>query len=156
MDAEAWIHVYFDEDANRTKAATKGGKPFAYPAYDRLVTGSGPDELNDGDLLAPLLLNAPLTITAVYSLQAVCRTLERGLAAVPPDLTLEVAVTEGRHRPLLEDLIGVLDIPGAVPGVQLTTLTKVLHRKRPLFVPLFDKRVKAHYYGQKPEPRSTV
>lgn len=100
-----------------------------------MATGSGPDELNDGDLLAPLLLNAGPTMAAVYSLQVVRPALEAGLAAIRRDLTLQTAVACGRHGPLLEGLIGVLDAPARVPGIGLTKLTKVLHRKRPLFVP---------------------
>ncbi|MFF2205260.1 DUF6308 family protein [Streptomyces sp. NPDC058145] len=83
----------------------------------------------------------------MYSLQAVRPALEAGLAAIRQDLTLQTAVACGRHGPLLESLIGVLDAPARVPGIGLTKLTKVLHRKRPLFVPLFDQRVKACYYS---------
>jgi hypothetical protein len=43
--------------------------PFAYPYYDGLVTGSGSDDLNDGDLLAPTLLNAAPSIAGFASLQ---------------------------------------------------------------------------------------
>ncbi|MBP5905798.1 hypothetical protein F3K40_08440 [Streptomyces sp. LBUM 1478] len=145
--AARWVSSYFDEGANRAAAAAKRGRPFAYPAYDRMVTGSGPDELNGGDLIAPVLLNAGPTIAAFYSLQSVLPTLESGLAAVPPHLTLQSAVRDGRHLPLIEGLIGLLDTPGAIPGVRLTTLAKILHRKRPLFIPLFDRRVKACYHG---------
>ncbi|GAA2786760.1 hypothetical protein GCM10010521_75570 [Streptomyces rameus] len=145
--AARWVRSYFDESANRAAAAAKGVKPFAYPAYDRMTTGSGPDELNDGDLIAPLLLNAGPTIAAVYSLHAVRPALEAGLAAIPQDLALQTAVAHGRHGPLLESLIGVLDVPGKVPGIGLTKLTKILHRKRPLFIPLFDQQVKACYYS---------
>ncbi|MGW1539064.1 DUF6308 family protein [Streptomyces sp. NPDC002309] len=145
--AARWVRSYFDESANRAAAAAKGGKPFAYPSYDRMATGSGPDELNDGDLLAPLLLNAGPTIAAVYSLQAVRPVLEAGLAAIPENLTLQTAVSRGGHGPLLQALAGVLDAPGKVPGIGLTKLTKVLHRKRPHFVPLFDQQVKACYHG---------
>lgn len=143
------VRHYFDEAGSRKAASAVKGRPFAYPAYDRMVTGSGPGELNDGDLLAPLLLDARPTIAAVYSLQAVRPTLEAGLAAIPLDLTLRSAVHEGRgaHRTLIKGLFGVLDAPGGVRGVGLTTLTKVLHRKRPLFLPLFDRRVKVCYYG---------
>ena len=49
--AEDWVQSYFDADGNKTSS-----KPYAYPAYDELATGSHTDELNDGDLLAPTLL----------------------------------------------------------------------------------------------------
>ncbi|MFJ9889494.1 DUF6308 family protein [Streptomyces sp. NPDC091287] len=145
--AARWVSSYFDEAANRAAAVAKYGRPFAYPAYDRMATGSGRDDLNDGDLISPLLLNAGPTITAFYSLQSVLPSLLSGLAAVPPHLTLQSAVCDGRHRKLIEGLIGALDAPERIPGVGLTTLTKILHRKRPLFIPLFDRRVKACYLG---------
>ena len=37
-----------------------------------------------------------------------------------------------------------------MPGVRLTTLTKVLHRKRPLFIPLHDGFVAACYLDATP------
>lgn len=150
--AAQWIRDYFDEEANAAAAAAPAGKPFAYPVYDRMATGSGPNELNDGDLLAPLLLNAAPSITAAFRLQAVRPALAAGLSAIPETLTLPDAVADGRHRPLLEGLVEVLDAPGGVRGVRLTTLTKILHRKRPLFVPLFDQRVMACYWTKMPTP----
>src|SRR4051812_25806072 len=87
-------------------------KPFAYPAYDRMTTGSDPNELNDGDLLAPLLLNAGPTIAAVYSLHAVRPVLEAGLAAITQELTLQAAVAHGRHGHLLENLTASWTLPG--------------------------------------------
>lgn len=148
--AALWISRYFDEAANREAAANRTDPVYAYPAYDRLATGSGPNQLNDGDLLAPLVLNAGPTIEAMYSLQSVRATLELGLAAIPADLTLQTAVEQGWHAKLIGDLVGVLDPYGALPGVQLTTLTKILHRKRPLLVPLFDDNVRRCYWTPKP------
>lgn len=148
--AARWITRYFDETANREAAANRTGRVYAYPAYDRLATCSGPNELNDGDLLAPLVLNAGPTIEAVYSLQRIRPVLERGLAAIPADLTLQTAVKQGWHTRLLGELARVLDPFGALPGVQLTTLAKILHRKRPLVIPLFDDNVKRCYWTSKP------
>ncbi|QBF46265.1 DUF6308 family protein [Janibacter limosus] len=56
--AKQWIHDYTAPE----KLASK--KPYAYPGYDTLDTGSGNSELNDGDLLAPILLNAPPSVSA--------------------------------------------------------------------------------------------
>lgn len=145
--ASEWVSAYFDENANRAAAAAKGRKPYAYPVYDRMDTGGGPNELNDGDLLAPLLLNAGPTIKAVFSLQAVRPGLEAALARIPQSLTLQDAVADGTYRQPLEILGGFLDRPGGVPGVGGTTLMKIMHRKRPLFVPLYDTQVYACYCG---------
>ena len=159
--AGKWIGAYFDEKANAAAAAVKGGKPYAYPVYDRMDTGSGPNQLDDGDLLAPLLLNVGPTIKAMFSLQAVRPELEAGLACIPEDLTLQAAVAEGSHRQLFERVTGVLDRAGGVPGVGGTILMKILHRKRPLFIPLYDTQVYACYCGAtgdhpvQPDPKRT-
>lgn len=50
---------------------------------------------------------------------------------------------------LLGNLVSVIH-GHALRSVQLTTLSKVLHRKRPQFIPLYDKRVKACYLGENP------
>lgn len=139
--AEAWVRSYFDGPANLIAR-----KPYAYPAYDNLMTGSGPDELNDGDFLAPTLLNASPTIAAFFRLQSVRSQLEYGLRNIPTNLTLLDAVADGSVEKRLGDLVGVLDRQ-PLPGVRLTMLTKVLHRKRPMFVPLYDRFVYACYLG---------
>lgn len=139
--ARAWVSKYFDEATNQVST-----KPYAYPFYDQLRTSSGVSELNDGDLLAPALLNVPLSITAFRSLQSVRERLESGLSQIHLTLSLEDAGAQGSHRALLAGLFAVLD-GGTLLGVKLTTLSKVLHRKRPDFVPLYDSQVRACYVG---------
>ncbi|MEU8968137.1 DUF6308 family protein [Streptomyces monashensis] len=150
--AAEWVTRYFDENANRHAAASRSRNVYAWPAYDRLNTGSGPNELNDGDFLAPGMLNAAPSITAMYSLQKARGALERALAAVPVDLSLEAAVKQKLHRELLGDLVRVLDPRWSLPGVQLTILSKILHRKRPLLIPLFDRNVHNCYWATHPTP----
>jgi len=74
-----WLTDYFNADVNQTAR-----KPYAYPAYDTFDAGSKPDEVNDGDLLAPRMLNAAPTIAAFYSLQRIRRPLRRMLSATGP------------------------------------------------------------------------
>lgn len=81
--AREWVAAYLNADANRSIS-----HPFAYPAYDRYRTGSSADELNDGDLLSPGLLNVAVKIRPFYALQAIRDDLQSGLAAVPTDLSL--------------------------------------------------------------------
>jgi hypothetical protein len=143
--AEAWVSSYFDAEANQTAK-----KPYAYPFYDCMDTGTGPNELSDGDLLAPVLLNAAPTIRGFRTLKGMRPTLEAGLAAIPLDLTLEAAVADGSHSALLAGLATVLDVPDPDKewtDVKGTILMKTLHRKRPLFVPLYDTKVFACYVG---------
>lgn len=81
--AEDWVRRYFDAVAN-----TNSRQPYAYPAYDMLACGSSSSELNDGDLLAPTLLNAAPKIAAFYALQSAREQLEAGLRTAPEGVTL--------------------------------------------------------------------
>ncbi|MFJ4513051.1 DUF6308 family protein [Streptomyces sp. NPDC088816] len=146
--AEHWVRRFFDESNNRAIAASRGkARPYAYPVYDRFQAGSGASELSDGDFLAPALLNAGLSIRAVFNLQVVRSQLEEALAAIPVALTLVEAAAKGTHTQLLVDLFGVLDGPTPILDVGLTKLSKILHRKRPSLIPLYDSKVKACYCG---------
>ncbi len=71
--------------------------PYAYPAYDTYDSGSGPFELNDGDLLAPALLNAAPTVRAFYSLQRVRPQLIEALT-VSEDLCSQRAALAELHE----------------------------------------------------------
>jgi hypothetical protein len=146
-EAVGWVADYFDAQGNRAAASAPKGRPYAFPLYDRMATGSAPDELNDGDLLAPVLLNVTPRLHAVFGLQEVRPALEAVLAAIPPDLTLQDAFASGLHIEPLQRLGAVLDGPGSPRGVGGTILMKIMHRKRPLFLPLYDTQVFACYCG---------
>ncbi|WEV78809.1 DUF6308 family protein [Janibacter cremeus] len=137
-----WIQAY----TNRVHVDSK--KPYAYWAYDALDTGAGQDKFNDGDLLVPLLLNAAPTVAAFYRLRAMAPDLEIALEAFPdrPIVDLSNSDIEARVAPLY----AVLDEDHRHfrgHGVQGTTLSKVLHRKRPHSLPLHDKWVHRCYVG---------
>lgn len=143
--ARSWIQVYTDAGRNRTS-----DRPYAYPAYDCYDGGTRePARLTDGDLLAPLLLNVPVKIKSFYALQRIRPQLEdalrlpvlgQPLADIEDTLDLEAAVRA---------MYGLLEttIPGT--GVKATTLSKVLHRKRPDSMVLHDRWVRACYVGDK-------
>ena len=108
---------------------------------DEAERAAGP--LTDADFLAPLLLNVnQLKIRTYEALQHVRGTLDAVLSRIPLDLDLTEASSE--QIQLLGELFAVLDDPG-VWGAQGTVLAKVLHRKRPRFVPLYDEQVRAVY-----------
>ncbi|MER7805423.1 DUF6308 family protein [Streptomyces parvulus] len=114
--ATQWIRQYFDAEANQAAAVAARGRPYAFPVYHRMDTGSGPNELNDGDLLAPVLLNVTPKLHAILNLQAVRPDLEAVLAAVPPKLTLQDAVASGAHAEPLHRIGGLLDSPAPSAG----------------------------------------
>lgn len=125
-----------------------GTGAYAYPAYDAYDGGAGPWRLSDGDLLAPVLLNVRTSIAAYYSLTRVRPILEDWLQGVAVDACLADADDASLNR--LGDLFSLLD--EGLPGVGGATMAKVMHRKRPNFVPLYDRYVWWAYVGAEAAP----
>ena len=115
-------------------------KPYGYPWYDTYDTRDSP-LLVDGDLLAPVLLNVRPSIAAYRSLKGMTEQLNSILREIPTDsslLTTEDLSVIGRlYKPL--------DDENDSHGVRGTTLAKVLHRKRPNLIPLFDVEIRKCY-----------
>lgn len=128
-------------------AAELSGDPYAYPYYDELATNDG-DELVDGDFLAPILLNALKgnALSAFRFLKQNEAELQGALGAIGREVSLQGAETDVS---LIGPLYAILDggsseHPAHVRG---TTLSKILHRKRPQFIPLYDKKIYRCYVG---------
>ncbi|WP_062383372.1 DUF6308 family protein [Demequina iriomotensis] len=139
--ARTWVREYTDPSRR------DGSKPFAFPAYDTFEVDSDPNRLSDGELMAPGLLNVPVKMRAYYALQDMRPALEEALGAIKPDADL-AKVKSAKVRVLTASIYAVLDdrqFQGR--GVRRTTLSKVLHRKRPAFIPLHDVRVNRCYFG---------
>jgi hypothetical protein len=115
---------------------------YSWPYYDGLHTGSSRDELNDGDLLAPALLNVNPGIHGFASLRSLRPHLEKGLRDV--DDKVDLANATETDMEAVAALYHPLGNRGLL-GVSATTLSKVLHRKRPRLIPLHDRHVKAAY-----------
>lgn len=114
---------------------------YAFPSYDRLVT-NGSAELVDGDLLAPNLIGTAVDRDRFLLLRELMPRLS-GVADLPA-----VALQDADDEALDEvaALFAVLDdAPYAGRGVRGTILSKVLHRKRPDLVPLYDSRIFESY-----------
>lgn len=136
--AETWLRDYTRDDRTLKR-------PYSFPAYDRYQPDSDPDRLSDADFLAPMLLNVGMSVRSFYDLRRVADRLERGLAAIERDLTLEAAA-EGKVRESVAELYGVIDERREKPrDVGVTRLSKILHRKRPQFLVLNDRRVRTCY-----------
>lgn len=120
-----------------------GSGAWAYPAYDAYHPLSDPHRIEDADLLAPVLLNVNrLTLKAYYGLREQRNRLQESLSAIPVDAEL-ISAEDDDLEPI-RMLFSVLDDPG-IPDVQGTILAKILHRKRPGFIPLYDERIRRCY-----------
>lgn len=116
--------------------------PYAYPAYDTLVTNGSP-ELVDGDLLAPTLLGAQVDYARFVLLKRMLPALREGMAGLP-DTPLEDADDAGIAA--VARCFAVLDEPVFTrAGARGTIVSKVLHRKRPDLIPLYDSRIWTAY-----------
>jgi Family of unknown function (DUF6308) len=114
---------------------------YAYPAYDRLVT-NGSASLVDADLLAPALIGTEVDRGRFRLLSELLPRIQ-GVADLPP-VALQDADDDVVSQ--VADLFAVLDeTPYAGKGVRGTILSKVLHRKRPDLVPLYDSRIFESY-----------
>jgi Family of unknown function (DUF6308) len=141
--AKDWVTKYTAAENVSAK------RPYAYPAYDLYEGGrNDPWHLSDADFLAPVLLNVPMKIRSYYGLQKIRTALEAGLAN--EDLALPLADIDDpvRVAAMVKPLYAVLDDPQRKPwNVKVTTLSKVLHRKRPESLVLHDTWVQACYFG---------
>lgn len=141
--AQQWVAEYTDI------ANVIAKKPYAFPAYDRYESNrNDPLHLTDADLLAPGLLNVPIKIRSYYGLQRIRSEIEAGLAN--PDLEKPLAYLDSPDliASVVKPLYAPLDDPQRKPwNVNATTLSKVLHRKRPECLVLHDTWVRKCYVG---------
>jgi hypothetical protein len=128
FDAETLLEEYV--------GPRRRGMRHAYPHYDGLVTNNDPSRLCTGDLLAPSLLGAPVDLDRMATLSALMPLMQRGLEALPPHATIMGSGPEVLAQ--VAALYDPLDVKGSL-------LAKVLHRKRPALIPLFDSRVRDFY-----------
>jgi hypothetical protein len=123
---------------------------YAYPAYDLLVTNGQP-ALVDGDLLAPVLRGVHIDESRFALLREMMPALEA--VADLPEVSLEEA--DDDHVMCVAGLFGILDEPRyAGRGVRGTIVSKVLHRKRPDLVPIYDSRIFEAYTAPGVLPRT--
>jgi len=129
-DAKNWVSEY-------TSAPKDLKKPFGFPWYDRYDTGNS-NLLVESDLLAPVLLNVRISIAAFASLSRITPELNKILETIDT----EAALVDSDDLLPIHELFAVID--DCKPfGVLGTTLAKVLHRKRPGFIPLYDSAVES-------------
>jgi hypothetical protein len=120
------------------------GRPGAssYPAYDGYPGGCS-DLVEKQDLLAVALLNVsnkPLKV--YYGLESQLELINDRLLS--PDLKGSLRDASAATLEAIADLFDVLEEKPA-DNVKLTTLSKVVHRKRPELLPLFDAKIRYCY-----------
>lgn len=143
FDAESLLEEYI--------GPRRRGLRYAYPFYDGLVTNSDPNRLCTGDLLAPSLVGAPVDLDRMKTLTSLMPLMQRGLADLPEHATIMgagedlLARVAALYDPLDDPSVEDRDVKGSL-------LAKVLHRKRPALIPLFDSRVRDFYRSEQAVP----
>lgn len=129
-----------------TQYVTNRERTWAYPAYDAYPGHAGP-ELGPADLLAPALLNAGQNpIGTYYGFESMLDGVSPLLSALSTEETLDAA-SAGTLEAVAQ-LYGILDT-NKPKYISLTKLSKVLHRKRPGLLPLYDRNIRHCYvYAQ--------
>lgn len=133
-EAKGWAWTYLHERPRTS----------AYPAYDG-YPGSANDLVGAQDLLAVVLLNVSNNpIPVYYGLESLTPSINDRLQDAA--MVGELADADSATLEAIVRLFGVLE---AAPAkyVRLTTLSKVLHRKRPNLIPLFDDNI-AYCYSE--------
>lgn len=116
---------------------------WSYPAYDSYEAERARGPLTEADLLAPALLNVQqLSLRAYYQLLEALPRLSALLDELEPELSLAAAQPEQLQA--IGVLYAVLD-DSDVHGTRGTRLSKILHRKRPALIPLYDEQVRRCY-----------
>lgn len=126
-------------------------RTWSYPAYDGYPGHPGP-ELGLADLPAISLLNAgQRAIVSYYGLADMLPELNRRLAQ--PEV---IGNFEDGSQATLEAIARIYDVVWEIrrPQIRLTKVAKVLHRKRPMLLPLYDEYIRRCYQeiGDPPLP----
>lgn len=128
---------------------TSTTETWAYPAYDGYPGSPGP-AVGEADLLAVSLLNAGQNpLSTYYGFSSILDVLNGRLG--DPKLTGSFGEADGGTLDAIADLYGVLDAH-PLPQVGLTKLSKVLHRKRPDLLPLYDANIRRCYFSGAESP----
>lgn len=132
--AERWAREYLIENPGRS----------GYPAYDS-YPGSCTDEIGPQDLLAIVLLNvSDKPVPTYYALEALIEPLNALLAS--PDIKGNLEDATPATLDAVAKLFNVLD-KDRPKGIRMTKVSKVIARKRPGLIPVFDRFVRHCYTG---------
>ena len=122
----------------------------AFHVYDRL---GDPSRFEPTDALAPGLLDAPVPTAVVVQLFSTINSPFTALRRAMQHLLDGTELATPSFGELdLDDAAGpwalmrtVLKLSNGTSGLKASKVTKMLHRKRPEFVPIFDSKVAAFY-----------
>ncbi|MFE4956204.1 DUF6308 family protein [Streptomyces sp. NPDC056653] len=143
------------------RAYTDPRGPRAFTTYDRQ---GDPDRLSPLDCLAPALLSVSIDYKQVVPLfrpdgpgaevlEAMQAVLADKACVVADFVDVTLDPFEGPWSLVDRALVATGEAGGTgLRGLKAVAVTKILHRKRPHLVPIFDRSIYRFYLGEKPVP----
>lgn len=132
-----------DADSRLTRYFGDGG----WELYDALPVAQDAS-LAVSDLLASVALNSGLdTRRKLWQVWTNRHSIEQALTRIPAVATLD------QDSVPWEELRELMDACCATPGVKWAVATKVLHKKRPGLIPIYDRHMWTFYQSRVPRQR---
>jgi hypothetical protein len=115
-----------------------------YPLYDGITVTQDNELPAIGLILASMRMSRTSVFTGIRVHRA-RHKIGEALATIPRDLDL-LDVPGDDPIPGWEGASQAIDVLCDIPRVSLAVSTKILHKKRPGLIPIFDRFVGAHYF----------
>ena len=120
-----------------------------YPMYDGVAVAQD-NELRVIEIALSTMLMSRISGVTAGEIWRKRRPVEEGLSEVPVGVDI-LNIEAGQPIPGTEGMAKALDAMCAIHRCKLAVATKILHKKRPSLVPIFDSRVGGQYDSLVPD-----
>lgn len=129
-------------DETRRRVADYFNLKGNYAAFSSDTVGlHPPTDISNDDVLAVSFLDTPIRASAYRRIQASKFEIGRLLGEIPPELPL----WKLRNDQVYESARRLWNVLDRIPYLGSTRVSKLMARKRPRLIPIFDSRVKAFF-----------
>jgi len=115
-----------------------------YPIYDGVKVAVD-NELRVIEIALSIMLNSQISGNTGGEIYNRKKPIEEALKKIPADVDL-LTILPGETIPGLEGIAEAVDEMCSIHRVKLSVSTKILHKKRPYLIPIFDSWVESQYY----------
>jgi hypothetical protein len=120
-----------------------------YPMYDGVEVAVD-NELRVTEIALSVMLNSQISGNTGGEIYNKRKPIQKALKKIPVDVDL-LSIPIGETIPGLGGIAEAVDEMCSLHRVKLSVSTKILHKKRPLLIPIFDSQVEAQYSGSIPD-----
>lgn len=150
-EAGELVRRYYLVPEKKTGLLSSGSQFDSWAAGD---AAAHPNEISDSDLVAVSLLTVSVPGKAAMGLRAAKETVDKLLAQIPTDLDLhdvpadKVLTIIGKNSPASALWYVLVGDAGAKWGIGSTVASKIMARKRPRLIPVWDTVI-GHVIGKR-------